>query len=153
MNVSLTPELEKFVAKEVGSGLYQTASEVIRAGLRRLKEDRVRQLRLPETYAELETQLLESVESLDAGKGVNGEEVLRRLRKRMKETSAEIHRPRQSQCRDARSKSAMCRHWHNHLFHFIYRFALLSETQLAKARQTRKMRIRIFHRNKRLNQK
>ena len=65
MNVSLTPELEKFVAKEVGSGLYQTASEVIRAGLRRLKEDRVRQLRLPETLAELETQLLDSVESLD----------------------------------------------------------------------------------------
>jgi antitoxin ParD1/3/4 len=88
MNVSLTPELEKFVTKEVGSGLYQTASEVVRAGLRRLKEDRVRQLRLPETLAELETQLLESVASLDAGKGANGEEVLRRLRKRMKEASA-----------------------------------------------------------------
>ena len=88
MNVSLTPELERFVEKEVGSGLYQTASEVIRAGLRRLKEDRVRQLRLPETLAELETQLLESVESLDAGKGVNGEEVIRRLRKRMKEANA-----------------------------------------------------------------
>jgi antitoxin ParD1/3/4 len=88
MNVSLTPELEKFVAKEVGSGLYQTASEVVRAGLRRLKEDRVRQFRLPETLAELETQLLESVESLDAGKGVNGEEVIRRLRKRMKEAGA-----------------------------------------------------------------
>jgi hypothetical protein len=56
--------------------------------LRRLKEDRVRQLRLPETLAELETQLLESVASLDAGKGANGEEVLRRLRKRMKEASA-----------------------------------------------------------------
>ena len=53
-----------------------------------VKEDRVRQLRLPETLAELETQLLESVASLDAGKGVNGEEVLRRLRKRMKEASA-----------------------------------------------------------------
>ena len=52
MNVSLTPELEKFVAKEVGSGLYQTASEVIRAGLRRLKEDRVRQPHLPKTLAE-----------------------------------------------------------------------------------------------------
>jgi antitoxin ParD1/3/4 len=87
MNVSLTPELEKFVAKEVGSGLYQTASEVIRAGLRRLKEDRVRQIRLPETLEELETQLLESVKSLDAGKGVNGEKVLSRLLKRMKETS------------------------------------------------------------------
>jgi antitoxin ParD1/3/4 len=84
MNVSLTPELEKFVSKEVDSGLYQTASEVVRAGLRRLKEDHVRQLRLPETIAELETQLLESVESLDAGKGINGEEVIRRLRKRMK---------------------------------------------------------------------
>ena len=88
MNVSLTPELEKFVAKEVGSGLYQTASEVIRAGLRRLKEDRLRQPYLPGTLAELETHLLESVKSLDAGKGVNGEEVLRRLRQRMKEASA-----------------------------------------------------------------
>jgi antitoxin ParD1/3/4 len=88
MNVSLTPELEKFVSKEVDSGLYQTASEVVRAGLRRLKEDRTRQLRLPETIAELETQLLESVESLDAGKGINGEEVIRRLRKRMKGASA-----------------------------------------------------------------
>ena len=83
MNVSLTPELEKFVAKEVGSGLYQTASEVIRAGLRRLIEDHVRQLRLPATHAELETELLASVESLDAGKGLNGDDVLRRLRRRI----------------------------------------------------------------------
>ena len=39
MNVSLTPELEKFVEQEVGSGLYQTASEVVRAGLRLLKRE------------------------------------------------------------------------------------------------------------------
>ncbi len=32
MNISLTPELAKFVEKEVESGLYQTASEVVRAG-------------------------------------------------------------------------------------------------------------------------
>src|SRR5689334_19259657 len=86
MNVSLTPELKKFVEKEVDSGLYQTASEVVRAGLRRLKEEReVRQMRSPATLEELEKQLLQSVESLDAGKGVRGEEVLRRLRKRIKE--------------------------------------------------------------------
>ena len=86
MNISLTPELEKFIEKEVGSGLYQTASEVVRAGLRRLKEDReIRLMRMPATLEELETQLLQSVESLDAGKGVNGEEVLRRLQKRIKE--------------------------------------------------------------------
>jgi antitoxin ParD1/3/4 len=38
MNVSLTPELEQYVNKKVESGLYQTASEVVREGLRLLKE-------------------------------------------------------------------------------------------------------------------
>jgi antitoxin ParD1/3/4 len=89
MNVSLTPELEKFVEKEVGTGLYQTASEVVRAGLRRLKEESdVRLMRVPATLDELESQLLQSVESLDAGKGVSGEEVFRRLRKRIKDARA-----------------------------------------------------------------
>jgi antitoxin ParD1/3/4 len=83
MNVSLTPELEKFVTKEVDSGLYQTASEVVRAGLRRLKEERA--MRLPATLDELETQLVQAVGSLDASRGVNGETVFRRLRKRIKE--------------------------------------------------------------------
>ena len=86
MNVSLTPELEKFVTKEVDSGLYQTASEVVRAGLRRLKEEReTRVARLPASSGELEAQLMQAVNSLDAGKGVNGEIVFRRLRKRIKE--------------------------------------------------------------------
>jgi antitoxin ParD1/3/4 len=89
MNVSLTPELEKFVEKEVGTGLYQTASEVVRAGLRRLKEESdVRLMRVPATLDELESQLLQSVESLDTGKGVSGEESLRRLRKRIKDARA-----------------------------------------------------------------
>lgn len=38
MNVSLTPELEQYVNKRVQSGLYHSASEVIREGLRLLKE-------------------------------------------------------------------------------------------------------------------
>jgi antitoxin ParD1/3/4 len=38
MNISLTPELEQFVAGKVTSGMYQTSSEVIREGLRLLKE-------------------------------------------------------------------------------------------------------------------
>jgi antitoxin ParD1/3/4 len=37
MNVSLTPELEKLVNEKVRSGLYQTASEVVREALRLLK--------------------------------------------------------------------------------------------------------------------
>src|SRR5436309_8143952 len=38
MNVSLTPELERLVNERVESGLYQTASEVVREALRLLKE-------------------------------------------------------------------------------------------------------------------
>jgi antitoxin ParD1/3/4 len=90
MNVSLTPELEKFVEKEVTSGLYQTASEVVRAGLRRLKEDQNARLpQAPKTLEELETQLLQSIDRLDRGEGVDGEGVFRRLRKRIKESRSD----------------------------------------------------------------
>ena len=86
MNVSLTPELEKFVEKEVQSGLYQTASEVVRAGLRRLKDDQDARLsRAPKTLDELEAQLLQSIGHLDRGKGQDGPEMIRRLRKRIRE--------------------------------------------------------------------
>jgi antitoxin ParD1/3/4 len=85
MNVSLTPELEKFVQQEVGSGLYQTASEVIRAALRRLREDKTPRVRsLPRTLEELEADLLKSAASLDRGEGVDGKIVFQRLRKKMK---------------------------------------------------------------------
>ena len=85
MNISLTPELEKFVETEVKNGLYQTASEVIRAGLRRLKEDQKRLRAMPQTLAELEEAVLKSIDRLDCGEGVDGEVVFRRFRKRMKE--------------------------------------------------------------------
>jgi antitoxin ParD1/3/4 len=90
MNISLTPELAKFVEKEVESGLYQTASEVIRAGLRRLKEDQaVRLPQAPKTLEELEAQLLQSIDHLDCGESVDGEEVFRLLRKRIKESRSD----------------------------------------------------------------
>lgn len=38
LNVSLTPELSAFIAAELSSGRYQTASEVVRAGLRVLQD-------------------------------------------------------------------------------------------------------------------
>ena len=87
MNVSLTPELAKFVESEVNSGLYQTASEVIRAGLRRLKQDQqALTSQTPTTLASLEGQLLDSIERLDRGEGVDGQKSLRRMRKRIKES-------------------------------------------------------------------
>jgi len=38
MNVSLTPELERLISEKVKTGMYQTASEVVRDGLRLLQE-------------------------------------------------------------------------------------------------------------------
>lgn len=38
LNVSLNPALERFIAERVSSGRYQTASEVVRAGLRLLEQ-------------------------------------------------------------------------------------------------------------------
>ena len=38
MNVSLTPALERLVNEKVESGLYRTASEVVREALRLLKD-------------------------------------------------------------------------------------------------------------------
>jgi len=90
MNVSLTPELAKFVEEEVESGLYQTASEVVRAGLRRLKEDQAPRLPpAPRTLEELEAQLLQSIERQDSGKAADCEEVFRRFRKRLKKSRSD----------------------------------------------------------------
>lgn len=54
MNVSLTPELEQYIGRKVESGMYHSASEVVRAGLRLLKErDEVHQHRLEELRKEI----------------------------------------------------------------------------------------------------
>lgn len=38
MNLSLTPELEKFIQSKIASGMYSNASEVVRDALRRMDE-------------------------------------------------------------------------------------------------------------------
>jgi putative addiction module CopG family antidote len=43
LNVSLTPELARFIVARVASGRYQTASEVVRAALRLLEQSDSRQ--------------------------------------------------------------------------------------------------------------
>ena len=46
MNVSLTPDLEKLVEEKVKTGMHHIASEVVREGLRLLKERDQRLLHL-----------------------------------------------------------------------------------------------------------
>ncbi|NOT46267.1 MAG: type II toxin-antitoxin system ParD family antitoxin [Acidobacteria bacterium] len=54
MNVSLTPELEKLVNDKVKSGRYNSASEVIREGLRLLQDhDELKRIRLDELRREI----------------------------------------------------------------------------------------------------
>jgi antitoxin ParD1/3/4 len=55
MNVSLTKELEEMINQKVQSGLYNSASEVIREGLRLLNEqDQLRQIRIEELRREVQ---------------------------------------------------------------------------------------------------
>jgi antitoxin ParD1/3/4 len=79
MNVSLTPELDQFVARKVESGRYTSASEVVREALRLLEEhDRARGARLEEFNRELHARL----ESADREDFVTAEESLRRIREK-----------------------------------------------------------------------
>lgn len=64
MNVSLTPELERLVNDKVSTGLYTSASEVIREALRLLKEqDEIRAM----TLQELKRDIAAGLEQLDRG--------------------------------------------------------------------------------------
>jgi antitoxin ParD1/3/4 len=64
MNISLTKEFENYVAQKVESGMYHSASEVIRDGLRLMKErDELHQSRL----AELRKDIAIGVDQADRG--------------------------------------------------------------------------------------
>lgn len=77
MNVSLTQELEELVNQKVQSGMYTSASEVIRAGLRLLAEqDELRQIR----FDSLKSDIAEGLEQEKTGQTVSGEAVFKRLR-------------------------------------------------------------------------
>jgi antitoxin ParD1/3/4 len=68
MNVSLTDELTRFVQETVNSGLYHSASEVVRDALRLLQErEQSRMLKLSRLREEIATGLAQ----VDAGQVVD----------------------------------------------------------------------------------
>jgi antitoxin ParD1/3/4 len=76
LNVSLTPELEKFVETRVASGRYLSASEVVREGLRLLEQREVsRQAALDEVRRKISVGL----EQAERGELFDGEEVFREV--------------------------------------------------------------------------
>lgn len=81
MNVSLTPALEKLIREKVKTGLYNSASEVIREALRLLEEqDRLRRMKLND----LRKDIAVGIAQADRGELVEGKEVFRKLRARNK---------------------------------------------------------------------
>ena len=90
MNVSLTPELENMVNQKVKTGMYNSASEVVREALRLLEEkDRLKEMRLEE----LRVEIRKGRDQIRSGNYIEvktnqeltefGENIIRRNRKRM----------------------------------------------------------------------
>ncbi len=82
MNVSMTPELEEFVAHKVESGRYTSASEVVCEALRLIEEqDSIRSAQIAEFNRLLEGRLAAS----DRGELVDPQAARERLRRKSEE--------------------------------------------------------------------
>ena len=76
MNVNLTPELERLVHRRLKTGLYNSASEVVREALRLMDaHDRARDAQLARFQARLDSGLA----SLGRGESVDGERFMSKL--------------------------------------------------------------------------
>jgi len=78
MNVSLTPALEKFVASRIARGRYQTASEVVREGLRLLEEQ---ERRRDAAFKTLKNKLRRAAEQAERGELLKGDAVFADIRR------------------------------------------------------------------------
>ena len=89
MNVSLTQELAEYVRRKVESGLYTSASEVVREALRLLAEqDNLSQLH----EEELRRQIAEGLRSAEESPHVDGDDVFDRLEARLRKLEEERKR-------------------------------------------------------------
>ena len=78
MNISLTPELEKYVLQKSSNGLYHSVSEVIRQALRVfIESENQRAFRIKQLHQEIEVGLAE----LSRGERVSGETVFSEIKK------------------------------------------------------------------------
>ena len=81
MNVSLTPELEQLIHTKVDSGLYLSASEVVREALRLLEErDRVNAMKLEELRRTIQI----GIDQANRGELLDGPEVFAKLRTKVR---------------------------------------------------------------------
>ncbi len=82
MNVNLGTVFDQFVADLLKTGHYQSQSEILREGLRLLKErEELKQLRL----AELRKEIAIGTKQARQGKLIDGEAVFAEIRKKSQE--------------------------------------------------------------------
>lgn len=80
MNVSLTPELEVIIDQKVKSGMYNSASEVVREGLRLLQQrDEMREAKLNALRAEIQ----KGIDDLEAGRVYDGPSTMAEFREKL----------------------------------------------------------------------
>jgi antitoxin ParD1/3/4 len=80
MNVSLTKELEGIVEQKVKSGMYNSASEVVREGLRLLQQrDEIREAKLNALRAEIQ----KGIDDLEAGRIYDGPSTMAEFREKL----------------------------------------------------------------------
>ena len=82
MNVSLTPELERWVQDRVATGRYGSASEVVREALRLMQDQ---EQTLPQWLAETRAKLQVGLDQLGRGEGIPGKAAMADVRRRIKE--------------------------------------------------------------------
>jgi antitoxin ParD1/3/4 len=83
-NVSLTDELDHFVAQKVASGSYANASEVMRTALRNLEQDE----REYEAKLAALRVLIDEGDACDPSTDVDGEEFMEQMRQRIIDRAA-----------------------------------------------------------------
>jgi antitoxin ParD1/3/4 len=82
MNISLTPELKKFVQEQVSGGMYYSASEVVRQGLRMLKEqEALKSIRLEE----LKKEIAVGITQADQERFVDGETTFNNIKEKSRQ--------------------------------------------------------------------
>ncbi len=82
MNVSLTPELERFIQSQVESGKYSSSEEVILAAIKLLE---VGENIYKGRFEELQRLIMIGVEASERGEVVDGETVFHQLQQKLQQ--------------------------------------------------------------------